>query len=1011
MKLRKNIFGLFVITLAFGLAAEENLLKNGDFSKGNTAWTFSGLSFRGTEKGAVVEAPAGAQKFSSLMMQELNLKEGTGYRLSIRMKCGGKGIFRAVYQQKQKPWTAAGLVKEWKLEPGTHELETAFTALPRNGAPAHLTLNFSRMSGPVELSSVRICRIDDLPFAVSSEWSIVWDKSKPDFRSVPPGSAKAVMGKTGIDLRRMNPEKFRKETSTAILYNRFHSDKEGLMRIGFAADWSFDIYLNGTHCLKAQGPTPLNADSNFHKFHIRKGENILVAVVRAGSRGWGFLCAEPRDPVVFREGKNWKAYRSSNLEIIPGSALDLSAQNDAPAGKYGPAVLSPDGRVVFENAPEQPVRLLGFNTFAMNGIMAIKDNDEFKAAVRRFAQAAKRQGYNLFRTQSFDRWLVLDSKQEYQLNPFYLDRTDFLIAELKKQGIYTHLPIFNFNLFSRERNTFRDRTLHKFMMYFDGEWEMKHFRFGVKSLLEHVNPYTGVAWKDEPAIFCIEYYNEQSLGLGDRMFSLFRTHPEAEKHILKFWRAWLEKKYGRPMPDAQIPRSGQAKHANDFALFCMDRAKASAEQCEKIIRETGFRGLVTNYSYSKQLGHSAARWQTSQITDVHSYFNHPTANLRKGSVVKANSSIEAKTGYWKDANATKLLGRPFISGEYNHCFWNPYRYEAGMVFGAYSALQGYAAITVHQQPVVLNSERRLPLDNFTAGFSPLSRAAQFLSANLFQRGDVKESPHAVALNVPREFLEKNLHADKAVSSAQSILSLLSGFGLVFPDENAAEGTVRNPRADLSFPVSNVAQIYSHDWFSDVIQSADNSFSLPEAVNLMKRKGILPSGNITDPARGIFQSDTGEILLNAPEKRMTVVTPRTEAVCMTAGNAQNLKIMELKNSSADSCTALTSVDGMPLEKSRRMVLLYMTEEANSGMTLAADRATMLDCGKSPVLARTGTLNITVRRRGNWKLHALAPDGSRCEEIPVARSANGLEIQIDTAALRNGPTPFFELEETL
>lgn len=81
-------------------------------------------------------------------MQELNLEEGTGYRLSIRMKCGEKGIFRAVYQQKQKPWTAAGLVKEWKLEPGTHELETAFTALPRNGAPAHLTLNFSRMPRP-----------------------------------------------------------------------------------------------------------------------------------------------------------------------------------------------------------------------------------------------------------------------------------------------------------------------------------------------------------------------------------------------------------------------------------------------------------------------------------------------------------------------------------------------------------------------------------------------------------------------------------------------------------------------------------------------------------------------------------------------------------------------------------------------------------------------------------------------------------------------------------------------
>ena len=54
------------------------------------------------------------------------------------------------------------------------------------------------------------------------------------------------------------------------------------------------------------------------------------------------------------------------------------------------------------------------------------------------------------------------------------------------------------------------------------------------------------------------------------MLSLFRTHPEAEKHILKFWRAWLEKKYGRPSSDAGIPRSKQEKHANDFALFAVE---------------------------------------------------------------------------------------------------------------------------------------------------------------------------------------------------------------------------------------------------------------------------------------------------------------------------------------------------------------------------------------------------------------------------------------------------------
>ena len=238
-----------------------------------------------------------------------------------------------------------------------------------------------------------------------------------------------------------NPEKFRKDTSVAVLYKRFTSDKEGLMRIGFAADWNFDIYLNGTHCLKAQGPTPLNADSNFHDFHIRKGENILAAVVRAGSRGWGFLCAKPRDPVVFREGKTWKPYRDSALEIIPGSALDLSAQNDAPAGKYGPAVLSPDGKAVFKHAPEQTVRLLGFNTYALNGIMTIKDNGEFKAAVRRFAQAAKRQGYNLFRMHGFDEWVMTGSRKDQKPLPRYMDRWDRMVYEMKRQGIYLQLNI------------------------------------------------------------------------------------------------------------------------------------------------------------------------------------------------------------------------------------------------------------------------------------------------------------------------------------------------------------------------------------------------------------------------------------------------------------------------------------------------------------------------------------------------------------------------------------------
>ena len=133
--------------------------------------------------------------------------------------------------------------------------------------------------------------------------------------------------------------------------------------------------------------------------------------------------------------------------------------------------------------------------------------------------------------------------------------------------------------------------------------------------------------------------------------------------------------------------------------------------------------------------------------------------------------------------------------------------------------------------------------------------------------------------------------------------------------------------------------------------------------------------------------------------------------MTAGERESLKFFQVEKNSANSCIAACSIDNKPLATSRRIVLLYMTEEANSGMILAADRATMLKSGNTPILARTGTLEATVRRTGNWKLYALAPDGSRSEELPAAHSAEGLEIHLDTAALRHGPTPFFELEENL
>lgn len=1013
MKLQGAITVFGFVCLMFSLTAGNNLLRNGDFSKGMNAWSAGQLSFETEGNRLSTEVPPGSSPYSRLLSQPVQLVAGKQYRLSFLLECRKKGFFRVVYQQSRKPYGICGLARDWELLPGKHRLETVFTALPGEGVK-QLTFNYSRMSGEVVLSSVRLeeSSLSVLPFALDPEWHIFWDAgSSPELSRIPdrPGGTAAVMRKNWLDLRKLNPGKFQPGSSVAVLYNRFHSPAEGVMRIGFTADWYFDIYCNGKRILSSTGSKLFSVDSCFEDCIVKKGENLLVAVVRAGGGGWGFGCGIPRDPVVFREGKVWKKYQLTSPEVKPGSALDLSAQVDAPAGKSGRLTVSEKGELVFENEREKPVRLLGFN--GMGGIFEAKTDADFKARARRFAQTARRQGYRLFRVHSLlDRWLCSGSKKDMAINPFYLDRWDYLISELKKEGIYIHLVVFSFQLYTgADTRVFEDRTLHKMMMYLDGKWEMDRFRYAVNTLFHHVNSYTGLAWKDESAIAWVEYYNEQSLGLGDRMFSLLRENPAAREHLLKYWRGWLEKKYGKSMPDAAVPVPGKNKNAdNDFALFWMERAAESAKQCEKVIRETGYRGLVSNYSYSKALGHSAARWETSQITDVHAYFNHPSNWAKRGSSVQANSSIEAGTGYWKNSNSAKLAGRPFISGEFNHCFWNPYRYESGMVFGGYSALQGYGALEIHEWAVLLNGARNR-IGCFSVGSSPVIRAAQYLTACLFQRGDVRTSPHRISLIVSQDFLTKDAHADKAVSSAQASLGLLAGYGLVFPGMKAAEGTVARPESDLSFPIAGSAGIFSHDWFSEVVESKNSTFSLAEAVAAMKRKGILSAKNISVPEQGIFQSDTEELVLKTREKMMTVVTPRTEAVCMTAGKRVSLKSLEVEKNSADSCVALCSADGRPLAESRRMVLLYMTEEANSGMKLAADRVTLVELGTTPVLARTGVAELKIRRTGTerWKLYALGIDGSRREEIPVASLADCLKIRLDTGALRYGPTPFFEL----
>nr|CRY97979.1 hypothetical protein [uncultured prokaryote] len=126
------------------------------------------------------------------------------------------------------------------------------------------------------------------------------------------------------------------------------------------------------------------------------------------------------------------------------------------------------------------------------------------------------------------------------------------------------------------------------------------------------------------------------------------------------------------------------------------------------------------------------------------------------------------------------------------------------------------------------------------------------------------------------------------------------------------------------------------------------------------------------------------------------------------SGKRLKCLTVFSSTGHATVAVSAVDGKSLQESTRIVLIYNTEAINSGMEFTEDWKVLHSPGRLPVLARTGTLRAEIAvPHGEWRLYALGLDGSRREELPVENHGGRLSILLDTAALKKGVTPFFEL----
>lgn len=229
---------------------------------------------------------------------------------------------------------------------------------------------------------------------------------------------------------------------------------------------------------------------------------------------------------------------------------DLSYLNVMPAGRNG-RIVSRNGHF-YEAASGNRVRFMAVNMVAAAAFPSHHDADLTAAHLAKL-------GVNLVRFHHLQNpWGVetggsiwKKGRLYLELDPVQLDKLDYLFAALKKNGIYSnlnlqttrsYLPEMGFPESVKDIPFEMDKRIDKVDRKMIGL--QKQY---ARDLLARTNPYTGLAYKDDPSLAFVEINNENSLVSWpwESSVDVFGGLPEYfRQEVVSGWNTWLAKRYG-----------------------------------------------------------------------------------------------------------------------------------------------------------------------------------------------------------------------------------------------------------------------------------------------------------------------------------------------------------------------------------------------------------------------------------------------------------------------------------
>lgn len=647
-------------------------------------------------------------------------------------------------------------------------------------------------------------------------------------------------------------------------------------------------------------------------------------------------------------GKDWIPLRFDG-ETVKGSALDFSFLQDAPAGKYGFVRAGKNGELTFEKAPDKSIRFYGAN-------LCFNANFLDKATVDKMADEFVRQGYNLVRIHHHDTAMLDSNAQDsLTLDPEQMDRLDYLFYRMKENGIYITTD-FNTNRNFKPGDLIPEpggmKQLAPLSKAALNNWKEFAHRW-----MTHKNPYTGLAWGEDPALFCVNLINEDTLPFK------WNVNPAAAEIYIDRFRKWAEV---NGYAGAQATEGSRS-----FRKFLLElQRNCHREQIRFVREELQMKTLLTSLNYMNEAPLTLLR-NEFDLVDNHLYFDHPTSLEKSWQAPFGYAQLCAIEQYAplpRDLMPTRIFGKPFLVTEFNYCFPNRCRAEGGPLIGAYSALQNWNGLCrfawSHGKLKIINPQH--PVEGFDAVNDPFARLSDRIAVMMFRRGDVKAGKRKFVWPVNRTILDTDESFDFPADYQK--LGLISQIGSAPSDSLLAPDVIRLSRKS-KFPASLVDDAVKDSW-----------------NQLLRDK--------------VAVSDTGELRLSPKNKTFAVTSPRSESVTLPDGDLQ-AGVFGVKGATSFQTAAAMSLDGKPLAESADILVIHLTNLCNTDAHFGDQEMKILKHrGRLPLLIYRGKAEAELATGHFFQIDALGPDGRILGKITGKRRNGKFYFLLDPGHFPQG-----------